>query len=271
MIDFSNSALGKDTDYPSVYDAKLLFPIARSEARDALNIKLPLAFSGFDSWTAYELSWLNAKGKPVAAIGYINFNCLSPFLVESKSLKLYLNSLNMHRFDSFSQAEAVVARDLSGVSGATVNVRFLPLDTSDHAIQRWSVPSLDGYDIGEPDFRVDSSMLDIGSARIGARWQTHLFRSLCPVTSQPDWASIRIEYFGNEIDPSSLLKYLVGYRNHQGFHEQCVERIFYDINGAAQCSSLLVEARFTRRGGLDINPIRMKGIFEVKNQRLSRQ
>ncbi len=271
MANLGDIPLGKETQYPSEYDASLLFSIPREEGRNKQGIKTPLPFSGYDNWTAYEISWLDLSGKPCVVVAYFSFSCNSPNLVESKSFKLYLNSFNMSTFASQETVEALMEKDLTAASGAKVEVRLLPLASATHAVNEWRIESLDQYPLTVQASEPDANILQLNDIAVRAKLQTHLFRSLCPVTSQPDWASVRIEYHGNEIDRASLLSYLVSYRNHQGFHEQCVEQIFTDIIDVAQPDSLLIEARFLRRGGLDINPLRMKGMFEVSHRRLSRQ
>lgn len=272
MAGLHDAPLGKETQYPSEYDASLLYPIPRAPGRAESNIINPLPFTGYDTWTAYELSWLDLKGKPVVAIGYFSFSYDSPNIVESKSFKLYLNSFNMSSFASKATVKAMMEKDLALASGAPVVVQLHDLDDTTNNVKPWSIPSLDGYELTEEvSEEPDTSLLQLGDIEVKAKWQTHLFRSLCPVTAQPDWASVRVEYQGKEILPASLLTYLVSFRTHQGFHEQCVEQIFRDLIAVANPNRLLVEARFMRRGGLDINPMRMKGMFEVNHQRLSRQ
>lgn len=271
MAELHDAPLGKDTQYPSQYDPSLLFPIARAQGRDAAGIEVPLPFTGYDQWTAYEISWLGMDSKPRVAIGYFSFSHASPNIIESKSFKLYLNSFNMSTFASRSAVLQMMEKDLSKASGAEVVVELLNLDDAAHKVKPWKIPCLDDYDLVGSADEPDVGLLVIEDNIVKAKWQSHIFRSLCPVTAQPDWASIRIQYYGKEIDPSSLLSYLVSYRTHQGFHEQCVEQIFQDLVAVADPDKLLVEARFMRRGGLDINPMRMKGLFEVSHQRLSRQ
>lgn len=271
MSCIDDAPLGKESQYPSQYDASLLFPIARSQGRDLLGIHQVLPFSGVDNWTAYEISWLDKNGKPKVAIGYFSFPCDSPNLVESKSFKLYLNSFNLSRFDSQNDIEQLMVTDLSAICGAQVKLNLLPLDNAVHVVTPWPHESIDQQPLLTLAKEPDVNLLEVGDAQVSAKLQTHLFRSLCPVTAQPDWASIRIEYHGLEINKASLLTYLVSYRQHQGFHEQCVEQMFQDLAHVTQADSLLVGARFLRRGGLDINPVRMKGVFDVNEGRLSRQ
>ena len=236
-----DSALGRHIDYPREYDASLLFPIARSLGRDALGISAnALPFAGIDRWHAYELSWLDARGKPRVATATFEVPADSPNLVESKSLKLYLNSFNASRFDNDDAVRDAIARDLSNAAGAPVKVAFgLP----DIAIESYGPP--------------DASLLACdANDDADETLSSALLKSNCPVTGQPDWASVRISYRGPRIDRAGLLRYLVSFRDHAEFHEQCVERIFVDVLARCRPRQLSVEARYTRRGGLDINPWR---------------
>jgi len=250
------SPLGREVSLPQGYDPHLLFPIPRTQGRNALGLDhaAALPFIGYDCWQAYELGWLDARGKPVAATATLTVPAASPFLIESKSLKLYLNSLNMHRFASPEHARARIADDLARAAGAAVEVSFglLPLahspavselDALDIAIDHYGPPAADFLRIEDGD-------------PVRECLYSELFKSNCPVTGQPDWAGIRIDYHGPRIERAGLLRYLVSFRNHADFHEQCVERMFGDIRARCQAQQLSVEARFTRRGGLDINPWR---------------
>lgn len=246
--------LGRAVDYPRHYDPGLLFAIDRQVGRSTLALASPLPFIGFDRWHAYELSWLNPRGKPQVATATITVPADSPRLVESKSLKLYLNSFNA---TSFADATSVLARmtaDLSQAAGAPVVIAWgVPEATRDERTR-----SIDGLDIAIDDtgpprpahLSCDSS--DIVQETLSSA----LLKSNCPVTGQPDWASVHIAYHGPRIDPTGLLRYLVSFRDHAEFHEQCVERIFVDLQVRCGPQALSVEARYTRRGGLDINPWR---------------
>ena len=236
-----DSALGRHIDYPREYDASLLFPIARSLGRDALGISAnALPFAGIDRWHAYELSWLDARGKPRVATATFEVPADSPNLVESKSLKLYLNSFNASRFDNDDAVRDAIARDLSNAAGAPVKVAF---GLQDIAIESYGPP--------------DASLLACdANDDADETLSSALLKSNCPVTGQPDWASVRISYRGPRIDRAGLLRYLVSFRDHAEFHEQCVERIFVDVLARCRPRQLSVEARYTRRGGLDINPWR---------------
>ena len=246
--------LGRPVDYPRHYDPGLLFPIARALGRTALSLPTQgaLPFAGHDRWHAYELSWLDARGKPVVATATFTVPADSPNLVESKSLKLYLNSFNATRFDSDAHVRARIADDLAQAAGAAVDVRFgLPPMVGDED-DVLDLDALDIDDYGPPN----AAYLACVGDRVEARVRSALLKSNCPVTGQPDWAEVRIDYRGPRIEPEGLLRYLVSFRDHAEFHEQCVERIFSDLSTRCRPERLSVEALYTRRGGLDINPWR---------------
>ncbi|HEU4814346.1 MAG TPA: NADPH-dependent 7-cyano-7-deazaguanine reductase QueF [Xanthomonadaceae bacterium] len=247
--------LGRPVDYPRHYDAGLLFPIARREGRDALGLgEGALPFIGHDRWHAYELSWVDARGKPLVATATFVVPADSPNLVESKSLKLYLNGFNATRFDSREAVRERIATDLSAAAGAAVDVvlDLPPAGDADGAV------SIDALDVAIDHYgppRADFLSADSG-ATVEETLASELLKSNCPVTGQPDWADVRIAYRGPRIDRAGLLRYLVSFRDHCEFHEQCVERIFVDVLARCGPSRLSVGARYTRRGGLDINPWR---------------
>lgn len=247
--------LGRHVDYPSHYDASLLFPIARALGRGHIGLDSDaLPFIGVDRWHAYELSWLNARGKPRVATATFTVPAMSPNLVESKSLKLYLNSFNASRFDSDEAVRACIERDLSRVAGAAVAVGF-GLPPIDHGVPASSLDELDiEFDHYGPP-RAEFLAAD-DTQMVEETLSTALLKSNCPVTGQPDWARMTIAYRGPQLDRAGLLKYLVSFRDHAEFHEQCVERVFADLLQHAHPTALSVEARYTRRGGLDINPWR---------------
>jgi 7-cyano-7-deazaguanine reductase len=250
-----NSALGREVAYPSCYDARLLFPIPRANARAQIAIdNHALPFIGHDRWQAYELGWLNMRGKPQVAVATLTVPCTSPNLIESKSLKLYLNSLNDERFDSAEALGERIATDLSACAGAAVQVVFgLPLLAENDNGQCLDTLDIEIDDYGPPN----TGYLQIESdGVVRERLITHLFKSNCPVTGQPDWASIVVEYHGPRINHVGLLRYLLSFRHHDEFHEQCAERVFADVMAHCTPQALSVEARYTRRGGLDINPWR---------------
>ena len=251
--------LGREVAYPSHYDAGLLFPIPRTLGRAEIGIDTgidasPLPFIGHDRWHAYELSWLDARGKPLVATATLAVPAASPMLIESKSLKLYLNSLNAARFDSAERVRDTLVADLSRVAGATVAVDFgLPPFSVDDDTILIDALDLDIDDYGPPNAVYLTSD---GDAVVEETLRSDLLKSNCPVTGQPDWAGVRIAYRGARIDRAGLLRYLVSFRDHAEFHEQCVERIFVDVMARCRPQTLSVEARYTRRGGLDINPWR---------------
>ena len=245
--------LGRSVDYPRHYDPGLLFPFARSVGREAIGVSDPLPFAGIDRWHAYELSWLDARGKPQVATATFSVPADSPNLVESKSLKLYLNSFNASRFDSAEAVRERIAADLSATAGAAVAVSFgLPPMHEDAGSL-----SLDAQDIAIDDYGPpNAAHLRTAGGIAEERLHSALLKSNCPVTGQPDWAEVHVAYAGPRIDHEGLLRYLVSFRDHAEFHEQCVERIFVDLLARCAPQSLSVEARYTRRGGLDINPWR---------------
>ncbi len=252
------SPLGQKTAYVSTYDASLLFPIARSESRKALGLGADLPFYGQDIWTGYELSWLNARGKPQVAVAEFIIPCDSPCIIESKSFKLYLNSLNQTAFSSFEEVAALLTRDLTAVAGAPVGVNLQTLGRSGLLIDlTFSAVCIDELDIDINIYHPHHDLLKVEkSTKITQSLCSHLLKSNCPVTGQPDWASIFIQYTGAKIDQENLLRYLISFREHQDFHEHCVERIFTDVLRQCKPEALSVYARYTRRGGLDINPFR---------------
>ena len=276
MPDFTaRLPLGKTTPYLSAYDPKLLCPFPRQIKRDEISIGEVLPFSGYDIWNGFELSWLNHKGKPVVAIGEFHFPCESPNLIESKSFKLYLNSFNQTRFSSFSQVEERMSADLSAVAGAEVSVRLL--DQSQFITEKiYELPGqcIDGLDIEVDEYSFNPDFL-LGSVdqtqQVEEKLHSHLLKSNCLVTDQPDWGSVLIHYRGGKIDPEALLRYLISFRQHNEFHEQCVERIFVDLIRYCRPDKLTVYARYTRRGGLDINPFRSNFEKQIENLRLARQ
>ena len=259
------SQLGKPTVYADQYDAALLFPIPRAAQRVALGLGGSLPFLGADLWTAFELSWLNARGKPEVALAHITVPCESTHIIESKSLKLYLGSFNHTRFADAAGVLARLRADLTeaawrgDVVQSSVGVKLVAADQFD----REPIHELDGLSLDRMDLDCDrytpapellTSATD--EAPVSEVLTSNLLRSNCPVTGQPDWGSVQISYFGPQIDQAGLLRYIVSFRNHNGFHEDCVERMFMDITQRCKPHKLSVLARYTRRGGLDINPFR---------------
>ena len=269
------SPLGKPTEYRADYAPELLYPIPRQLKRDELGISAAtLPFVGEDLWNAYELSWLNAKGKPVVALASFRVPATSPNLVESKSFKLYLNSFNQTPFADTETVQQTLAGDLSAAAGAVVDVKIELLSSRPQ-------PTL-GYPQGilldELDIVCDTyqpapqQLLTVDGEKVEEILYSHLLKSNCLVTGQPDWAMVVIRYRGRPIDHAGLLRYIVSFRGHNEFHEQCVERIYCDITRQCAPDALAVYARYTRRGGLDINPFRSSGEFSVpENIREARQ
>jgi 7-cyano-7-deazaguanine reductase len=253
------SLLGKTSVYPSTYDASQLFPIARQPKREELGLQGTLPFFGVDIWNAYEVSWLNLRGKPQIAIATFLIPADSPNIIESKSFKLYLNSFNQTRLESQDTLIALLQKDLSAAAGAGVQVMLTaPAQFNQLAMGELSGLLLDRLDIEVVDRHPDPQLLSAAQdeAPIEQNLLSHLLKSNCPVTNQPDWGSVQIHYVGAPINQEGLLKYLIGFREHNEFHEQCVERIFIDILRQCRPQKLSVYARYTRRGGLDINPWR---------------
>jgi 7-cyano-7-deazaguanine reductase len=258
--------LGLRSEYPSEYSPNLLFPILRADKRRLLGIdSAELPFRGFDTWRAYEISWLNLRGKPEVAIGEFIVPANSPYLIESKSLKLYLNSLNQCRFDSPEMLQDLLRKDLSESAGSPVIVQLERLLSAKGLII--SQPEgycLDLIDIETEVYQPNPDLLMIDQNRDARETlYSDLFRSHCPVTGQPDWGTVLIRYAGPEIERSGLLKYLVSYREHESFHEDCVEQVFRDIQLRCRPYSLSVCINFMRRGGLEINPLRSLAPIEA--------
>ena len=259
------SQLGRASAYADQYDASLLFPLPRAPKRAEIGIAGDPPFFGADLWTAYELSWLNLRGKPQVAIAHITVPCETPNIVESKSFKLYLNSFNGTRFASADEVRARIRQDLSEAAwrGAsitgTVGVRLVTPDLfAQERVHEQDGLLLDRLDIECTRYQPAPELLKANhdEAPVTETLVSHLLKSNCLVTGQPDWGSVQISYSGAQIDQEGLLQYLVSFRNHNEFHEQCVERIFMDLWQRCRPIKLEVYARYTRRGGLDINPLR---------------
>ncbi|MBZ4134523.1 NADPH-dependent 7-cyano-7-deazaguanine reductase QueF [Escherichia fergusonii] len=268
--------LGKSTDYRDTYDASLLQGVPRSLNRDPLGLTADnLPFHGADIWTLYELSWLNAKGLPQVAVGHVELDYTSVNLIESKSFKLYLNSFNQTRFDSWEDVRQTLERDLRACAQGEVSVALYQLDELEgQPIAHLHGTCIDNQDIeiDHYDFNADYLQNATSSEKVVEETLvSHLLKSNCLITHQPDWGSIQIQYRGRKIDREKLLRYLVSFRHHNEFHEQCVERIFSDILRLCQPEGLSVYARYTRRGGLDINPWRSNCNFQPSTGRLVRQ
>jgi len=252
--------LGRQTEYVSVYAPSLLCPLAREQSRQALDLNSDnLPFRGVDVWTGYELSWLNSKGKPQVAVAEFQVPANSPNIIESKSFKLYLNSFNQTKFAGVGDIAQTLESDLSTAAGSPVMVMVQPLSNAvQHGVGHFVGESIDDLDVDIDCYRPDANILQVQSPEVLVHESLYsdLLKSNCPVTGQPDWASVHISYHGPKIDRESLLKYIVSFREHQDFHEHCVERMFVDISSRCLPLSLSVYARYTRRGGLDINPFR---------------
>jgi 7-cyano-7-deazaguanine reductase len=253
------SPLGKPAAYQTQYQPSLLFPIARQGKRDEIGVSGTLPFFGVDIWNAYEVSWLNARGKPQVAIATFTVPADSPNIVESKSFKLYLNSFNQTKLTDTDALLQLLRTDLSAGFGAPVHVTLTTADAfADLKLQEPKGMLLDRLDIEVSEYQPNPSLLkaDPNQVAIEETLISHLLKSNCLVTGQPDWGSVQIHYVGAAIDQESLLRYLISFRDHNEFHEQCVERIFMDIMRNCMPQKLSVYARYTRRGGLDINPWR---------------
>ncbi len=272
------SPLGKNCDYEDQYNPSLLFALDRQPKRSEIGIHDGLPFKGIDVWHAYELSWLNLQGKPQVAIATITVPCDSPKIFESKSLKLYLNSLNGTPIATLQALETLMARDLCLITGSTVSVLLEhPRQFNVSLAGGFQAQSIDDLDIETPVYGYTPDFLKTGGEIIEESLSSDLLKSNCLITHQPDWGSVFIQYRGKAIDHEGLLRYIVSLRNHHEFHEQCVERIFMDLLQRCQPESLTVYAAYTRRGGIDINPYRStlqnwqtqaRGLTQ---QRLSRQ
>ncbi len=266
--------LGKEVTYISTYSAELLFPVARRLNREKIGVKGKLPFTGVDIWNAYEISWLEKGGKPRVAMAEIRFPLDSLNIIESKSLKLYLNSFNQTHFSSFKDVVDVIRQDLERVSRGVVTVSLLLPDE----FHRHRSLEPEGFCIDDQDLKTDCytrnpNFLGHGANRVEERLYSNLLRTNCPVTGQPDWATLIVDYTGRQMSRSGLLLYIISLREHTGFHENCVEEIFVDLMERCAPEKLSVYARFTRRGGVDINPFRSTAndLVGYKNIRCARQ
>ncbi|THF63864.1 NADPH-dependent 7-cyano-7-deazaguanine reductase QueF [Pseudothauera nasutitermitis] len=255
-----DSPLGRPVAYRDTYAPELLFPIERRLKRAELGVD-PAAppFVGADLWNAYELSWLNLRGKPVVALARFTVPADSPRLIESKSLKLYLNAFNQSRYPDADAVRALIEKDLSAAAGAPVGVAVEPLGNAPTRV--FGVPQgvcIDDLDVEIDAYQPRPDLLHClpEGGEVGETLYSHLLKSNCLVTGQPDWGMLVVRYRGAPIDRAGLLRYVVSFRGHDEFHEQCVERVFCDLMARCNPRGLLVWARYTRRGGLDINPWR---------------
>lgn len=267
------SPLGQSTVYIETYSPNLLFPIPRTLARDKIDLPPNLPFNGEDLWSGYEISWLNLNGIPEIAMADFSFPCTSPNVVESKSFKLYLNSFNQSQFESFEQVRNLIQNDLSLASGSNVTVNlFPPSHLKNRTLEEFSGICLDTLKIKTDVYVVNKDFLITDTAHcVDEVLYTNLLKSNCLATGQPDWGSVLIHYIGPKIDREGLLKYFISYRRHSGFAEHCVEQIFCDILKQCNPQQLSVYARYTRRGGLDINPFRSNFEKAPANMRHIRQ
>lgn len=267
--------LGQKTEYASQYDRTLLQPVPRALNRDGLGITQNQPFTiGADIWTAYEISWLNEKGLPQVAIADIYLDYQSQNLIESKSFKLYLNSLNQSKFADFNAVQQTMQRDLSECAQGDVKVRLNPVAVYDsQKINHLQGDCIDEQDIQITSYEFNADWLKdcVSDEIVEEKLVSHLLKSNCLITNQPDWGTLHIHYVGKKIDHEKLLRYVVSFRQHNEFHEQCVERIFCDLMHYAKPEKLTVYARYTRRGGLDINPFRSNFENLPENLRLARQ
>ena len=267
--------LGQKTEYASQYDRTLLQPVPRALNRDGLGITQNQPFTiGADIWTAYEISWLNEKGLPQVAIADIYLDYQSQNLIESKSFKLYLNSFNQSKFADFNAVQQTMQRDLSECAQGDVKVRLNPVAVYDsQKIDHLQGDSIDEQDIEITSYEFNADWLKdcVSDEIVEEKLVSHLLKSNCLITNQHDWGTLHIHYAGKKIDHEKLLRYVVSFRQHNEFHEQCVERIFCDLMHYAKPEKLTVYARYTRRGGLDINPFRSNFENLPENLRLARQ
>ena len=267
--------LGQKTEYASQYDRTLLQPVPRALNRDGLGITQNQPFTiGADIWTAYEISWLNEKGLPQVAIADIYLDYQSQNLIESKSFKLYLNSFNQSKFADFNAVQQTMQRDLIKCAQGDVKVRLNPVAVYDaQKIEHLQGDCIDEQDIEITSYEFNANWLKdcVSDEIVEEKLVSHLLKSNCLITNQPDWGTLHIHYVGKKINQEKLLRYVVSFRQHNEFHEQCVERIFCDLMHYAKPEKLTVYARYTRRGGLDINPFRSNFENLPENLRLARQ
>ncbi|MDO1529190.1 NADPH-dependent 7-cyano-7-deazaguanine reductase QueF [Fulvimonas sp. R45] len=269
-----HSPLGKATPYADRYDPRLLFPIPRAAKRAEIGVGTPLPFHGVDVWNAYELSWLDMHGKPQVAVAEFRVPATSPNLIESKSFKLYLNGFAQEPLASAAALRALLQQDLTTAAGDVVEVSLRPARTGEHAFADLAGESIDALPVAVDDYgppKAGYLRAAAGAAMVEETLVSDLLRSNCPVTGQPDWGSVQIAYRGAPIDREGLLRYLVSFRTHSEFHEQCVERIYMDVMARCAPERLSVYARYTRRGGLDINPLRSSVPAVPANPRGARQ
>lgn len=272
LLHESESELGKKSEYESNYNPSKLFAIPRKIKRDELGIQGALPFVGYDIWNHYEVSWLNEKGKPQVGVAEISYSCDSKYIIESKSMKLYFNTLNNSKFKDIDYVQQLIENDISLKIDAKAIVKISPLNAL--KIDTFNIlkgKNIDSLDVTIDDYTVNSNHLVTNEHHVEEEVCSDLLKSNCLITNQPDWGSIKIAYTGKQINHEGLLKYIISFRNHNEFHEQCVERIFLDIQRKCSPQKLMVQARYTRRGGLDINPVRSSYPIRPENIRHFRQ
>ncbi|MEE3239649.1 MAG: NADPH-dependent 7-cyano-7-deazaguanine reductase QueF [Pseudomonadota bacterium] len=269
-----NSSLGQPTDYQEIYDPQLLHAILRADYRSTID-DFAVASHGYDKWQCFELSWINTYGLPQVACATVIVDLTTDYIVESKSLKLYFNSFHHQRFDSVDEVGACIKQDLSNVLGKGVSVDIYPSTENQFANDDpYQVFLLDKLDVRELSYTRDANLLVMDESLPAVEneiLRSHLLRSVCPITNQPDWGTLTIRYSGPAIQKEGLLRYIVSFRHHDGFHEQCVEQIYSDLIRQCQATHLTVCAQYTRRGGIDINPIRSNHSAPLPLNRLWRQ
>ena len=264
----TNLPLGRETEYPPTYAPEVLFAVPRNDSRAALGLGDDLPFRGVDIWNAWELTWLGPGKRPVVATAEIRVPATTANLIESKSLKLYLGSFAMTEFRGPAEVRDAILHDLSGCAGGSVDVSL----NTDSTVAVLDGQCIDLLEVECSAWEVDAGLLRAEASEIVEEsLHTHLLRSLCPVTAQPDMGSLQVTYAGPRIDPAALLRYIVSFREHNDFHEACVERIFVDISERCCPEKLSVYARYQRRGGIDINPFRSNVESRPDNPRLWRQ
>jgi 7-cyano-7-deazaguanine reductase len=269
----NKSMLGKQTTYKSQYSPELLFPIARQEKRNEIGIINQLPFVGFDLWIHYEVSWLNPKGKPIVALAQIQYPCESLNIIESKSMKLYFNSFNNTMFDDVSSVTNIITKDLSAAINAQVSVVITELNQLPNSTIYTNMQGicLDNLDINCNNYQLCTDTLQTQPNIVEETLFSNLLKSNCLITNQPDWGSIQITYNGQQINHAGLLQYLVSFRNHNEFHEQCIERIFVDLMQYCKPNKLAIYGCYTRRGGVEINVYRGTYLDKFIHHRLIRQ
>ena len=270
--ELKDAPLGKKTSFDLSYSPSFLFPFKRLNNREAIGVPTPLPFEGYDIWNAYEISWLNLKGKPQLGIGEFYVPCTSECIVESKSLKLYLNSFNQSHFSSLEEVQSILEKDLTHAFKASFKIDLRPPEALEGLkLTGFQSECIDDLDIEVTSYEPNPTLLKVSGKLVKEDLHSHLIKSNCLVTGQPDWGSVFLSYEGPQIDRASLLQYFISFRNYNEFAEQFVERVFMDITRNCHPTKLAVYARYTRRGGIDINPVRSNFPFKPLNNRTPRQ